>query len=235
MIVFNCSQAFAEFIEPRKAGPAPFVGAPASKHPGEDAPRLIDADGQPPRHVEQWLVHGLRIRRKTCVLVMDIDTRYAMLFSDLRRGDPEGFLNAFATRLMNEMALAASEIGMLADFEAMLTAFLGRHERFQFVKRSERSTLAHLTQAAWVVEDYAADVGHLPQTHEECAAIDAHINETPRRAKDRPGWFYAQQEMLCAWLRAYGGLTAAGEASVRARMQAQRRAHRHPPQPAATD
>ena len=88
MIVFNCSQAFAEFIEPRKAGPAPFVGTPASKHPGEDAPQLIDADGQPPRHVEQWLVHGLRIRRKTCVLVMDIDTRYAMLFSDLRRGDP---------------------------------------------------------------------------------------------------------------------------------------------------
>ena len=30
-------------------------------------------------------------------------------------------------------------------------------------------------------------------------------------------------------------LTAAGEASVRARMQAQRRAHRHPPQPAASD
>ena len=230
MIVFNCSQAFAEFIEPRKSGPAPLVGAPAAKHPGDDAPQLIDVDGQPPRHIEQWLVHCLRLRRKTCVLVMDIDTRYAMVFVGLRRGDPEGFLNAFATRLMNEMALAADEIGMLADFEMALTAFLERHARFSFVKRSERSTLAHLTQAAWDVELYAEDAGHLPESHEECAAIDARINDTPRRAKGRPGWFYAQQEMLCAWLRAYGGLTANGETSVRARLHARRQRH-HPTNP----
>ncbi len=223
MIVFNCSQAFAEFIEPKKAGPVPLVSAPVAKHPAEDAPHLIDTDGEPPRHVEQWLVHCLRIQRKTCVLVMDIDTRYAMVFVGLRRGDPEGFLNAFATRLMNEMALAASEIGMLADFETALTAFLERHARFSFVKRSERSTLAHLTQAAWDVELFAEDADHLPESHEECAALDARLNDTPRQAKGRPGWFYAQQEMLCAWLRAYGGLTANGDASVRARMQAHRR------------
>ena len=55
MIVFNCSQAFAEFIEPRKAGPAPFVGTPASKHPGEDAPL---AAGVVPDDAAPWRVAG---------------------------------------------------------------------------------------------------------------------------------------------------------------------------------
>ena len=63
--------------------------------------------------------------------------------------------------------------GMLADFETALTAFLERHARFSFVKRSERSTLAHLTQAAWDVELFAEDADHLPESHEECAALDA--------------------------------------------------------------
>ena len=225
MIVFNCSQAFATFIAPKNAGPTPFVGAAPSPHPSQDLPFLIDTDGQPPRHVQQWLVHCVRLRRKTCVLAMDIDTRYAMVFVGLRKGDPEAFLNAFATRLVNEMALAASEIGMLADFEAMLTAFLEQHQCFQFVKRSERSTLAHLTQALWDVQYHGEDTGHLPESHEECAALDARINDTPRQAKGRKSWFYAQQEMLCAWLRAFAGLTAEGEATVRARLKTQR--HRH--------
>ena len=97
MIVFNCSQAFAEFIEPKHAGPAPLIGEAPSPHPSQDAPFLIDADGEPPRHLQQWLVHFVRIQRKPCAVAMDIDTRYAMVFSHLKKGDPEGFLNAFAT------------------------------------------------------------------------------------------------------------------------------------------
>ena len=233
MIVFNCSQAFAAFIEPKKAGPVPLVGAAPSPHPAEDGPHLIDTDGQPPRHVQQWLVHCVRIRRKSCVLAMDIETRYAMVFVGLSKGDPEGFLNAFATRLANEMALAASEIGMLADFEAMLTTFLEQHQRFQFVLRSERSTLAHLAQAVWDVRYHDEDTGHLPESHEECAALDARINDTPRQAKGRKSWFYAQQEMLCAWLRAFGGLTPEGEATVRRRLQARKQQRFDLPPPAS--
>ena len=129
MLIFNCSQAFAEFIEPKKAGPAPVVGEAPSPHPSQDLPFLFDADGQTPRDVQQWLVHFVRIQRKPCVVAMDIDTRYAMVFSYLKKGDPEGFLNAFATRLVNEMVLAANEIGMLGDFEVMLTRFLELHQR----------------------------------------------------------------------------------------------------------
>ncbi len=37
MIIFNCSQAFAEFIEPKKTGPSP--------HPSAGGPHLIGSGG----------------------------------------------------------------------------------------------------------------------------------------------------------------------------------------------
>lgn len=228
MIVFNCSQAFAEFIEPKKAGPAPLVGEAPSPHPSEDLPFLIDVDGQPPREVQQWLVHFVRIRRKPCAVAMDIDTRYAMVFSHLKKGDPEGFLNAFATRLVNEMVLATSEVGMLGDFESMLSRFLEQHQRFQFVRRMERSTLAHLKEAVWHFEYCCEEAGYVFEAHEECAVIDWQINKMLRSTKAHKDYFVPNEEMLCAWLRRYAGLTESGAATVRARLHEAERQRRNP-------
>jgi len=229
MIVFNCSQAFAEFIEPKQAGPAPLVCEPPSPHPSEDGPHLIDVDGQPPRHVQQWLVHFVRVQRKPCAVAMDIDTRYAMVFPHLKKGDPEGFLNAFATRLMNEMVLAATSVAMLADFETMLARFVETNERFLFVRRTERSTQSHLKEAVWDFMDHCHEIGQVPESHEDCAIIDARINQTPRCTKARKHGFFADEEMLCAWLRCVGGLTEAGEATVRERWRDNIRRQRRAP------
>ena len=220
MLIFNCSQAFAEFIEPKKAGPTRLVGEAPSPHPSTDQPFLIDVDGEPPRHVQQWLVHFVRIQRKACAVAMDIDTRYAMVFSQLKKGDPEGFLNAFTTRLVNEMALATSELDLLGDFESMLARFLEQHQRFQFVRRMERSTQAHLKDAIWNFKYRCDEAGRLPDTHEESAMIDARINETPRHIKTRKDYFMPSTEMACHWLRQFAGLTTAGEAAVREKIRA---------------
>lgn len=228
MLIFNCSQAFAEFIEPKKAGPTRLVGEAPSPHPSTDQPFLIDVDGEPPRHVQQWLVHFVRIQRKACAVAMDIDTRYAMVFSQLKKGDPEGFLNAFTTRLVNEMALATSELDLLGDFESMLARFLEQHQRFQFVRRMERSTQAHLKNAIWDFEYRCDEAGRMPETHEECAMIDARINETLRHVKTRKDYFIPSTEMVCHWLRQFAGLTNAGEATVREKISASYMKQRFP-------
>jgi len=219
VLIFNCSQAFAAHIEPKNTGPAPLVGEAPSPHPSEDLPFLIDTDGQPPRHVQQWLVHFVRIRRKPCAVVMDVDTRYAMVFGELKKGDAEGFLNALTTRLVNEMTLAASEVGVIADFELSLARFMERHSRFQFVRRMERSTLAHLKEAIRDFEYHCEAENRVLISHEECALVDARINATPRNAKGRNGFFIAHEEMLCAWLGAFAGLTPEGERAVRQRLR----------------
>ena len=228
MLIFNCSQAFAEFIEPKKAGPVPLVGQAPSPHPSTDQPLLVDVDGEPPRHVQQWLVHFVRIQRKPCAVAMDIDTRYAMVFPHLKKGDPEGFLNAFTTRLVNEMALATSELDLLGDFESMLARFLEQHQRFQFVRRMERSTQAHLKEAIWQFEYRCLDNGGVFETHEECALIDAQINETPRHIKTRKDYFIPSTEMVCHWLKQFAGLTSAGEAAVREKIRASYLKRRYP-------
>ena len=217
MIVFNSSQAFAEFIEPKKAGPAPLVGEPPSPHPSEDGPHLIDVDGEPAHYVQQWLVHFVRIQRQPCAVVMDIETRYGMVFPHLKKGDPEGFINVFATRLMNEMVRATTSVDMMADFEAMFAHFIELNQRFLFARRMERSTLAHLKEAVWDFEHDCHENGRVPETHEDCAVIDERINRTLRRTKEQKDYFIPEEEMLCAWLRSVGGLTPAGEATVRAR------------------
>ena len=61
------------------------------------------------------------------------------------------------------------------------------------------------------------DMGRVGESHEECARIDAYINYTPRCFKGRKCFFVADEEMLCAWLRSFGGLAPAGEAAVRER------------------
>lgn len=217
MILFNCSQAFAEFIEPKQAGPAPLVCEPPSPHPSEDGPHLIDVDGEPARYVQQWMMHFVSVQRIPCAVAMDIETRYAMVFPHVQKGDPEGFINTFATRLMNEMVRAASGVEMIADFEALLARFVEINQRFLFVRRAERSTQSHLKEAIGDFEHDCHEKGRVPETHEECAVIDARINETPRRTKARKDFFTPEEEMLCAWLRTYGGLTPAGEATVRSR------------------
>ena len=228
MLIFNCSQAFAEFIEPKKAGPTRLVGEAPSPHPSTDLPFLIDVDGEAPRHVQQWQVHFVRIQRKPCAVAIDIDTRYAMVFSQVKKGDPEGFLNAFTTRLVNEMALATSELGILGDFETMLARFLEQHQRFQFVRRMERSTQAHLKNAIWDFEYRCDEAGRMPETHEECAMIDARINETLRHVKTRKDYFIPSTEMVCHWLRQFAGLTNAGEATVREKISASYMKQRFP-------
>lgn len=218
MLIFNCSKAFAEFIEPKQSGPVLMVGAPPSPSPAEDGLFLIDADGEPPRHVQQWQVHLVKVRRKPCVLAMEVNTRYAMVFTNVGPGNAPSFLNTFAERLVNEMVFAAQGVGMMADFETMWAQFLERHSRFQFVLRSDRSTQAHLKDAVWTFEDDCEMKDRLPESHEECGLVDATINQTLRTVKGRKDYFRPGTEMLCEWLSAFGGLTAEGIATVRARL-----------------
>ena len=108
-------------------------------------------------------------------------------------------------------------IEMIADFEALLARFVEINQRFLFVRRAERSTQSHLKEAIWDFEHDCHANGRVPETHEDCAVIDARINQMLRSTKARRDYFIPEEEMLCAWLRTYGGLTSAGEATVRAR------------------
>lgn len=227
MLIFNCSKAFAEFIEPKAGVPALVVPAPT---PEQEAEFLQDPNSGEPKQVLQWTAHMVRVRRKPCVVVMETQTRYAMVFTGLKKGDPQSFIQDMIVRLANEMTFAAKTFDvMMAEFEPMISQFMARHCKFAFFLRSDRSVMGHLKEVVWNLEDYAAETQSLPDGHEECAIIDEHSNNTLRSTKAHKGYFVPAEEMLIGWLKDYAGLTAQGETRLREniRKQNQKAFHEH--------
>ena len=216
MLIFNCSRAFAGFIEPKaKAGTSPVVVPPPSADLASDAELLRDHSGERVAHIQQWVVHLVRVRRQPCVIAMEAQTRYAMLFTGLRKGDVAGFINRLVERLANEMAFAAGDTGMASDLEVLMAEFLAQHGEFRFFQRPERSVQAHLNDVAWQLKEQVTTADDLPQGHEQCAVFDAFANRLLRSTRDKKDYFVPAEEMLVDWLSRYGGLTLQGETRLR--------------------
>lgn len=200
MLIFNCSRAFADFIElAARHGVETLVTPAPSPDPDEDAAAL--RTGAAP--VQQWLVHLVRLRRKPCVLAMELRTRYAMVFTGLKKGDAAGFINALIERLANEMAFAANKAGMALHPQAPIARFLAHHHAFRFFLRAHRSAQAHLKEVAWQLAHCSDEAGGLPVGHEACAAVDAIANRTPRKTSTSKDYLYPGEEMLVDWLITY--------------------------------
>lgn len=222
MLIFNCSKSFAAFIEPKaKAGEPPLVVLPPS--PEEEAEAQLSVSPTKQERILQWAVHMVRIRRKPCVLVMEAETRYAMIFTGLKKGDPTEFIGEMIMRLTNEMAFAAADLSVMADFSSMTASFLDQHRTFRFFLRSDRSVQTHLNDVAWHLHDQAAMAQGLPGGHEECGMFDEFINDTLRSTKSRKDYFVPAEEMLISWLTHCAGLTAQGEAKLRETLRARKR------------
>lgn len=220
MLIFNCTKAFAQFIEPAlPAHNVPIVGEAPTQRPDDDLPHLIDEDGKTPRHLMQWQVDLTYIKEKPCAITMDIDTRYAMVFTNLGKGNVPNFLNTFAERLVNQMVFSAQSVSLLADFDELWKRFLATHARFQFFLRSDRSTLKHLKDAEKMFEYETASTTFWPETHEECAVFDTSLNLTPRKSRKRRTPFIPETEMLCLWMQTFAGLTPGGEQRIRQHMK----------------
>lgn len=207
MLIFNCSKAFAEFIEPKaRPGIVPLVEPPPSTDPENDIALLRTSADEIPAHVQQWLVHLVRVRRKPCVLAMELNTRYAMLFTGLKKGDADAFINQLIERFANEMAFAAADAGPPRDVDTAMAKFMTNHSEFRFFSRAHRSAQAHLKEVAWLVEHHSAELGHLPEGHEECSMFDDRANRMLRKTSSSKDYFVPAEEMLIDWLRVCAGL-----------------------------
>ena len=223
MIVFNCSHAFAQFIEAQpNASAVRLVGQPAA---GDDPSDVIVAGlDVAPDNIQTWYAHRAQVGEQSCALLMEAESGYTMVFVDAPSNDAPALLNAFATRLVNEMSFAAQNVGMLGDFEALCAEFVRVHSHFRFFEQISHEALAHLEESVRELGLWATAQA-LPTSHSECAGLDARLNDTPRSTQAHPAFVSPDEEMLCHWLKTYGGLTPAGEKAVRARAGELKRLH----------
>ncbi|MDF0605829.1 hypothetical protein HZU77_009205 [Neisseriaceae bacterium TC5R-5] len=215
MLVFYCSHTFADFIEPHTQQP-PLVLTPPRKN-AELTDWLRDKDEQTPSNLWVWQWHLIEAHRKPCLLAMDVETRYVMLFTGLRQGDIATLTQQFIERLLNQQCMAAEQLGIAtrADFNPMMNRLRSLHQETRFVLHSDRSVLAHINEVAQDLIFLAELYNGLPKGHEECGSFDEDHNRFIRHCKTRAEHFCPEEEMLCFWLQQFAGWTPDGAEHLR--------------------
>ncbi len=147
----------------------------------------------------QWYGHRVTVMKRKCVLMMELRSRYCMLFAGLTKQDFDRFPDLFADRLWREVL----SICLLDDEHssqlASLALLTGEQQRYQL--GSNRSIQTHLRQAAEHLHDIAnQQMGRLPQSGEEQFGCGVQINETLRKCKGDKDYFVPLDRFRDFWL-----------------------------------
>ncbi|KQQ49258.1 hypothetical protein ASF84_23440 [Pseudomonas sp. Leaf127] len=220
MLVLNCTQAACDFFTRKVKGSTvtPVQPAPSKKWQ-DDA--FNDADGRPLPQ-DQWQVHCVTRKRKPVLMVMHMPTRYAMVFTDIKRADLAGFLQQFVERLLNQMMTLGIMLGLLREDEhaGVIERFMQSHDQFQIFARSDRSVQSHINQALFHFDLMLEDIGVLPANTQEAAGFDAQVNRTIRKIGPKEiGYFCPDEAMLAYWWERVGHLDRASSQEAQLRFK----------------
>jgi hypothetical protein len=203
MLVFNCTEAAGDFFSRIYKGKKI---TPVQRPPS--ATIADDQAGDSASELSQWLVHAITVQRKHVLLAIHLQTRYCMIFADMKKADVEGFVQAFAQRWMNNMLTHAMRSGVLEWVESpsMLERFTELNREFSFYRRSDRSAQGHLNEIVWMFKENVADAGCLPPNEAAASRYDTKTNRF-LRSKRLKDYFYPDEEMLIHWLQKFCGVS----------------------------
>lgn len=200
MQTFNCSQPACDFFSRVNKGKkiTPVQPPPAS-------PEGADLHSDP----HQWLVHAATVKRKHVLVAIHFQTRYCMLFFDMKKADAEGFAQVFYERWMSGMLDLALKCGILDWVNPQALEQLPANQSWCLVQRGDRSGQTTLNEILrffkWDAEDF--DFVKQPWS---ALRYDAGINRTPRGIKgQKNGYVFPDEEMLIHWLITAGGVDVA--------------------------
>lgn len=205
MLIFNCTGAADDFFSILEKGKRiPRSQRPSSSGIGEDAESLACQDGST-RQLSQWVVHAIKVKRKSVLLAMHAETRYCMVFVGIKRGDLGAFVQRFFERWLNEMQRFGMKLGVLreAELPLIVTRFMSVHGDFQLLQRGDRSVQTHVNEVLRQFRGFVEDFGSFPEDDLEAAAFDDWANDTPRSTKTSKDYFFPCMVMFEAWLRQF--------------------------------
>lgn len=171
-----------------------------------------------------WQLHATKIARRSVLVAMQAETRFAMMFWGIRKGDGETFMQCFYERLANHLLLLANTFADLNEnaCHAALERMLDAHRQFSFFPGTDRSVQTHINEAVYTCSLLAEDYGLPPDNQGHAAAFDLHINRTLRSIRGG-GYFVPNEEWLCGCLREFAGFDDERLQQVKSRMLAAER------------
>lgn len=217
MLIFNCTKAATEFFTvTRKGVKQSFVHAPLNKDIAADGQYLQNDEGKPTLAF-QWVLHAITVKRKHCLIAMEVNTRFSVILTAMPKGNPDAFIDRFKPRLLDQLFGFALQSGVLEEeqFAMFINEFMAQTADIFLCQRSDRSVQAHINDVVSQFTETVDASGYVPDNEDEMLHFSAYINNQLRKVKPSRDYTQPDEQMLLFWLQQFCGFTPEQAASIK--------------------
>lgn len=146
----------------------------------------------------QWYAHRVTVLRRKCIIAMEWQSRYCMVFCGLTKNAFSQFPEIFADRLWREAVSLCQLDEHGSEKLVALVDMLSAEQHFQ--TGSDRSVQAHINDVAWHLKNMAEQIGHLPESPEDAFGFGVQMNDWLRKCKSDKDYFKPIEVFQDFWL-----------------------------------
>lgn len=150
----------------------------------------------------QWYAHRVTAKRRKCVIVTEVQSRYTLVFCGLTKRDFERFPELFRKRLLCEVASVCQLDKEAQDKLTPLVVAQAEQQIYQSGSISE--IVDHIDDVVRQLDDWVGEHGRLPVDDSECFDFGLSVNQTRRSRDDESTDF----EPLERFRRFWSGLSS---------------------------
>lgn len=158
--------------------------------------------------VMQWVVHAVKMGRSTCLIAMEVDTRWVHVIHQVRKGDIEGFIERLNTRLINGIEWLGADFSLFTAQQMEVERYFAKHREIRFYQQSDSSVMGHISQVSAEYPYVYHRVGAFPEDEQTALEFDLQLNNNWRCRKGEKYDLKAGEKMLSLWLQSYMGQNA---------------------------
>lgn len=145
----------------------------------------------------QWVLHVVTLLDKNCVVAMEVNTRYAIIFTDVNDVDSELFVKRFIVRLVTEMCIMFDR--SFEDIQSYVDDFVAEHPQALLCQRGDRSVQNHINDVVWHLTHQVDKTGKLPADINELINLGVFVNQLLRKTGLSKDYFYPYEMMRDQW------------------------------------
>ena len=179
MLILNGTKAFATLMQD-------LLVDPPSKMIKDDAATNM-----------QWVLHVVTLLDKNCVVAMEVNTRYSMIFTDVTEIDSELFVKRFIVRLVTEMCIMFDL--SFEKIQSYVDDFVSQHPQALICQRGDRSVQTHINDVVGHLNTQVDKTGKLPEDINELINLGVFVNQLLRTTKMTKDYFYPYETMRDQW------------------------------------
>ena len=201
MLIFNCTKAASEFFSKSitkngKKQTTRICESPPHKTIAESEVLFDTKFADKPVKPWQWVIHAIKVNRKTVLIAMDYQTRFTVSLAGIKKGDDAEFLRLFEGHLkIHIWELLALVTDDRPAISAPIDEYFKQFHNCVFYARGDRSVQAHINDVVWHFKQYSASSSCIPQG-EELISFDNFVNELLRTDKVTKEYFHPYHRFL---------------------------------------